>query len=80
MNQINFSWFLSISGITWILAIICFCIEQYTTGKIFLIPSIISFVVYAWTSLDLFQYEINKIKFESIYNFLNAPLINIKLR
>lgn len=79
MNQINFNWFLSISGITWVLAIICFCVGQFTMGKIFLIPTIVSFVVRVWISLDLFQYEINRIKFENIYHFLNAPLINIKL-
>lgn len=76
MNKINFSWFLSIAGITWILAIICFCVEQYVMGKIFLIPSIISFVIKIWTTTGLFQYEINKKQFESIYHTLNIPIIN----
>ena len=60
MNQINFSWFLSIAGITWILAIFCFCVEQYVMGKIFLIPSIISFVIKIWTTIYLFQYDTQK--------------------
>lgn len=76
MNDINFCWFLSIAGITWILAIICLCVEQITMGKIFLIPSIISFVIRIWLSFNLFSYEVNKIKFENIDYFLNKPIIN----
>lgn len=76
MNEINFRWFLSVAGITWILAVICICIEQITICKIFLIPSIISFVVRIWLSFNLFSYEGNKIKFEYIDYFLNAPIIN----